>query len=116
MTNFLNGPAAGVSLELARSPLFLRVVLGAGGVWDALDLLSDGPRVSEAVHAYRREGDAGSVHLDYTESRTGRRRGRDIAYAEYRVVAVQPADATMRDTAAWRAWCQARAATEVPPV
>lgn len=109
---FLDGPAEGVVLELARAPVYLRAVVNAAGVWDALDFPGDGPRDSETVYAYRRQGDAGSIHLDYTESRTGRRRGRDIAYAEYRVAPEQPDAATMRDPVLWRAWCQARSVAD----
>lgn len=111
MTRFTSGPAAGAILNLVRAPLFLRVV-GSGGKWDALDQPADAPREGEAVHAYRRLSKDGTVHLDYTEKGTGRRRGVTLAMATYGHLAEQPADAVLRDNGLWRAWCLAAHAAE----
>ncbi len=117
MTNFLDGPAAGITLMLRRAPLFLRVTYDktfASAVckkgrteWDALDMLDDTPAAHEFLYAYRREGNAGSVHIDGRDSKTGRRFGRTYTTAEYVLVQEQPDDETMRSAEKWQAWCTA---------
>jgi hypothetical protein len=53
MIRFLDGPAMGQSLELKRTPRYLRVVRSAAGTWDALDLIAEhGP--DEATEILRR--------------------------------------------------------------
>lgn len=55
MSRFLDGPAAGQELTLARAPIFLRVVIDqTDGKVDALDRLDDTPSPSEHVHVYER--------------------------------------------------------------
>lgn len=108
MTTFLDGPAKGVVLWLQRAPLYLRAVRkgeGTAGKWDALDLLDDAPEPGETIFAYRLVGAHGMVHIDRTVK--GRRVGSWHTTGEYRLVESQPGDATMRDRAAWRAWCEA---------
>lgn len=100
MTSFTNGPAQGQHLMLKRAPLFLRVV-EAAGKFDALDQLSDEPESGERLFAYRQVGEPGMVHLN-----RGRGHGGFYTIATYTLVAPQPDDATMRDTAAWQAWCK----------
>lgn len=107
MTRFTDGPAGGRTLLLRRSPLFLRVTRDDRGKFDALDQLHDEAEPGEAISAYRKVSDDGTVHVDSTER--GRRVGRWYRCATYAVVAAQPDDATMRDTEAWRGWCQAQA-------
>lgn len=111
MSDFLDGPAAGVSLSLRRSPLLLRVVCTSNGdpKWDALDQLSDTPAAGEDIYVYRKVKDDGTVHIDGV--RNGKRFGQWLSMATYAVVREQPDDATMRDTAQWRAWCEANAET-----
>lgn len=114
MTKFQDGPAAGQLLELRRAPTFLRVVRDptyasaackrGRSEWDALDQLDDAPRPGEVLLAYRKVGDEGSMHLLGT--RNGRRFGRWIVRATYRLCEAQPDDSVMRDTGRWRAWCQ----------
>jgi hypothetical protein len=109
VTRFLDGPAVGVTLTLRRSPLYLRVTRHViTHKWDALDQLADSPSELESVTVYRREGDTGSVHLDYTD-RHGRRRGANHTTADYRLCETQPDDATARNPVAWRQWCQEQA-------
>jgi hypothetical protein len=112
MIRFLDGPAMGQSLELKRTPRFLRVVHSAAGTWDALDLIADVPREDETIHVYQIDGQAGFMHLDYTERRTGRLRSKTYLTADYRYYPVQPDDATARDTASWQAWCAGQAGGE----
>lgn len=103
MTIFLDGPAVLVNLSLARSPVFLRVVQNAAGEFDALDQLDDVAADDEQIVAYRLAGVPSVAFIDYTSK--GRRYGKQVRMAKYRVVAEQPDDTTMRDTAAWRDWC-----------
>lgn len=103
-TKFLDGPAMGVVLELQRAPLFLRVVADTHE-FDALDLLTDKPELGEVIHAYRRVADDGWIHLDYTEKKTGRRKGKTIHSATYAVLDPQPPEDVLRDTAKWREFC-----------
>lgn len=109
MLRFLDGPAAGVSLCCARAPLFLRVVQDTAGKWDSLDQLADTPAPGETIHVYRKVSSEGTVHIDYRDAQ-GRRRGRWEQIAGYRLHEVQPDDATLRETAAWRAWATAEQA------
>lgn len=106
MVQFLDGPAQGVRLMLARAPIYLRVVRNHVGEWNALDQPDDTPEAGEAIFAYRRVGEAGSLHLDRRNKR-GRRVGEWYQTGEYRVLE-QPDDATLRDTEAWRAWALAQ--------
>jgi hypothetical protein len=107
MTRFLDGPAAGQVLLLARAPLLLRVVKAAGGPFDALDRPDDEPRDHESITVYRRVGEAGWAMLD-GRHRDGRRWGGRCAVAAYRVLTVQPGDGHTRTNDAWRAWCEAQ--------
>lgn len=116
MITFLGGPAdpKANGLCLRRAPLFLRVVRDttyAQAVcrsgrqeWDALDQLGDGPRASEEIHVYQREGDVGSIHLNRRDAR-GRHNGGTFVIATYRHVEQQPPEDVVRDMAKWRAWC-----------
>lgn len=110
-TKFLDGPAKGVVLELQRAPPFLRVTLSNDhDRWDALDLLTDTQETGEFIFAYRRVADDGWIHLDYTEKKSGRRRGRTIHSATYAVLEIQPPEDVLRDTAKWREFCTAEKA------
>lgn len=54
MFSFLDGPAKGSSLNLARAPVFLSVVIDSrGGKIDALDQLNDTPHPCEPIYVYR---------------------------------------------------------------
>jgi hypothetical protein len=122
VTNFFDGPAAGVQLELKRAPKFLRAVVSvappgertqkAVAVWDALDQLDDAPRDGETCHAYRLVADDGWMHLDYRDKK-GRRRGVTIRNATYAHMDTQPDQDTMRDTEKWRQWCLAEMTREL---
>lgn len=104
MTRFLDGPAAGQQLMLHRAPLFLRVCESAGGI-DSLDMLDDEPAEGEVLFAYYRVGRPTSIHIDYTCSKTRRRKAKWLLAAEYRVVKDQPSAMTMGDSQLWREWC-----------
>ena len=118
MTGFLDGPAKDQTLCLRRCPLFLRVTSrrkrDGGATFDALDSLADAPADDEAIYTYRRVGGVGSVHLDYTEKKTGRRKGVTYATGEYRIHEPQPPDEVMRDRDQWRQWCLAQVGIEDP--
>jgi hypothetical protein len=112
VTEFTNGPAAGVVLTLRRAPLFLRVVQDSVGNWDALDQVSDLPGPEEKLYAYRRSGDAGNVHLQRQDPKTGRRMCGWFVCATYEVVEQPPHEVLMRSALSWQAWATARALLE----
>lgn len=107
MTTFKDGPAQGQRLMLRRAPIFLRVT--SFTVWDALDQPEDTPEPSENLFAYVLAGEPGHCHIS-TRGKDGRRGGGFYPIAEYRYVEQQPDDATMRDNAAWRKWCESHIA------
>jgi hypothetical protein len=74
------------------------------GQWDALDQLEDTPRPDETLHAYEISGEPGRCHILKRGGGSGW-----YGSANYRWVAEQPDDATMRDAEKWRAWCEAQA-------
>lgn len=105
MVKFVDGPAAGVILEIRRAPKLLRVVVDDAGKWDALDQLDDKPRLNETVHVYRLASEVTNVHL----CRRGRgARSGWVAIAEYRHYAQQPDKATGIHQRLWQAWATAR--------
>jgi hypothetical protein len=105
MSNFLDGPAAGQTLSLGRSPVFLRAVCAPGGKWDALDQLDDTPQPDEQIHVYRRTSDPMTAHVDGRDTKTGKRFGRWMSIANYVLHHQQPDERTARDNDAWRQWC-----------
>lgn len=108
MTTFTDGPAAGTTLSLRRSPLFLRAVQNYfTKTWDALDLVFDKPKHTERIVAYRRVSFDGTVHLCMSRGRGG-----TYGLAKYAVIENQPDEAALRDTAKWQAWCQAQVVKE----
>lgn len=106
MTRFHDGPARSKVLMLRRAPLLLRVTVDPEGKVDALDQVADTPAAGEVLYAYERQGKPGAVHIDFTRPRGSAW----YAIADYRLCDPQPADATMRDTEGWRAWCLAEQA------
>lgn len=104
MTTILDGPAAGQVLSLRRIPTFLRVVFD-GKTWDALDQIDDTPRAGETCFAYYITANHGWVHIKMSGPGSG-----FYWRAEYTVCAEQPPQGLMRDRAAWRAWCEEKAA------
>lgn len=109
MTTFTDGPAAGHTLTLGRSPTFLRVVIAPGKQPDALDQLEDEPEDGEEIHVYLITGEPTTMHIDGRDPKTGRRFGRWLSCAGYRLHHTQPEDATARNTESWRAWCAEQA-------
>lgn len=107
MITFADGPAHGATLELQRSPIFLRVVIDeSDGKVDALDQLDDTPGPSERVHVYQRESFGGTVHV----CSRGRGGGcRTYPTAEYRHLPDVDGE-QLRDTAVWREWADTEGA------
>lgn len=114
MFRFLDGPAAGATLNLQRAPLFLRVVIDANGKIDALDQLTDEPTETEAIHVYRQV--AGSVSSGIACSRDRGGGCRPFVSADYRVHETQPIDMQARDQRLWTEWCEGEAAALERPV
>jgi hypothetical protein len=104
----------GKTLLLKRTPLFLRVVIGADGSVDALDQPDDEPRPDERLYAYRFSADKGGAFVDGRDDR-GRRIGGAYRITEYSPVEPQPGDDEMRTRARWVAWCEATHAREARP-
>lgn len=65
--HFVDGPAAGKVLTLARTPRYMRAVCQLDGTWDALDLLEDECNLGDVVHVYRRGATTG--HVCYRDKR-----------------------------------------------
>lgn len=88
MIAFIDGPAKGISLELARTPILLRV--------------DDVVKKGEQIVVYRLVGMPSSYHV----SCRPRSQSRWVHNATYQVVDPQPADDQVRSNAAWRRWCE----------
>lgn len=101
---FLGGPAAGMTFQLRRAPLFLRVVHTAAGELAALDMLGDQPAAEELISVYKREGPRTVVHIDFARGRKRNCSGWYVV-ATYRHLDAQPAEEVLRHTAAWQGWC-----------
>lgn len=104
MNKFIDGPAAGIVLQLRRSPLFLRVVHSDANGWDGLDQHDDKPADNEDVHTYVRRGQPVRYHLN-----TGKRSGSGFfEMADYQIYRHQPPPEVVRNTLAWRQWTLAQ--------
>ena len=103
MITFVDGPAAGVSLSLQRTPMLLRVVTEACGAVDALDQLDDEPRPGESICVYQ------IVGLPRRGIACSRGKGcRPFVVAEYRLCSDQPIGDEARD--GWPEWAEQQAA------
>ncbi len=106
--HFTNGPAAGMTLNIKRYPVLLRVVgerVGCSTTWDALDQLDDQANRGEDIFVYRMMEKPARVHIDGV--RNGRRFGEWTQIGRYELLpGPQPDDAILRDNAKWTAWCQ----------
>jgi hypothetical protein len=106
VVHFVDGPAAGKGLSLARTPLFLRVVIDHAGKVDALDQLDDEPQPTERIYVYRL---CDMTSVIYCSRGHGCRRER---VAEYRFhLDAQPTDEEARDREKWQAWAMNQAET-----
>ena len=85
---------------LKRAAYFIRVVED-GGIFDALDLPEDTPKLTERIYAYRIVSSPGYCHMNF-----GRGRGWSGPVAEYSFIDPQPGDEQMRTNKAWSEWCQ----------
>ena len=65
MMTLVDGPAEGTYM-VRYAPEYLRAVVDRKGGKDVLDHPNDDPRDSEAVHVYRRVGEAASPPLSQT--------------------------------------------------
>jgi hypothetical protein len=111
VTTFDDGPARGQTLELRRSPRFLRVCRSPDLTFDALDQLEDTPKPEETLIAYEKAG----TSRGFVEYRgKDRHKSGPFQVVRYRMIPDQPDDATMRDGEAWRRWCVERAEKGAP--
>lgn len=99
MTSFLDGPAAGHTLMLRRTPVYLRVVIDRKGKVDALDQLTDTPAAGETCHCYVLARKLGACHI-----RAGKGRSGFYPVAEYRYRKAQPDQKVMLSNRDWAEW------------
>lgn len=104
MTRFLDGPAQGHMLSLARSPMFLRVVINDRGEVDALDQRDDAVAANETAYVYRLDEEYG-VGFACTRGKGCKR----IAMAAYSLHVTQPNQDVLRDNQTWQAWAMREA-------
>lgn len=104
MIEFLDGPAAGETLQLRRAPQYLRVVYTEKET-DALDQLEDEPRPEEDIMAYQLIEPATRLHL-LVRGKKAREKGGWWAVGKYTMCENQPPDEVMRDRARWQAWAR----------
>lgn len=101
MIRFLDGPAAGVELQLRRAPLILRVVFNSRTKeWDALDQEHDRAKPHEQIFLYR--GSSRPTPMLIRCSRPSR--GGLYWTAEYRLWPAQPTDLELRDENEFNRW------------
>lgn len=98
-----DGPAAGVSMMLKRSPLFLRLTRDRAGKWDGLDMHDDRPHHDESVVVYMRGTKPTMCHIKMSGAGSG-----FYSLADYYVVANQPTDDIVRSNTLWQRWCVAQ--------
>lgn len=97
---FEDGPAEEAPmLLLHRCPLYLRVVRGIDGKWDALDQLDDDPDLGETIYIYRRN----STRAGHIKGRTRGTSGPMFSYCH--TEDIDPKG--MEDRDAWRAAVEA---------
>ncbi len=91
-SHFIDGPAAGVSLELSRAPKLLRVAK-CGDQFRALEKLDDEPFDLELCSVYVGRS---STWKEYEGGES----------SDYELMIPQPFDHEIRETDDWRAWCR----------
>jgi len=101
MITFTDGPAEGATLSLRRTPIFLRVVVDAKGVVDALDQLDDEIRPGETAFVYRIDEDGRRGFVCSRGKGGGCRR-----MATYRLHTEQADQATLSDNELWGEWTE----------
>lgn len=102
-TNFVDGPAQGTKLFLARAPMVLRVVINPRGVVDALDLPGDTPEDNEKVYLYIMHGAPGSAGIVCSRG-AGARHSTVFQSANYRLAREQPGQDVLANPGRWREW------------
>ena len=88
--------------------MFLRAVVSASGKKDVLDQPDDTPTPEEQVYIYRRLGESGFAIITLARPRRCVRTATGLY-----VHMPEAAGEAMRETAAWRSWCEAQVAPKV---
>lgn len=96
---FMGGPADGVTLNVDRTPIMLRV--GNSGCVNRVLNNTQSPEVGETLHAYIMDRRPSTGFWDGRDPETGRRTGGQYSQATYRLCSLQPADWT----GSWNDWC-----------
>lgn len=101
MVKFEDGPAQGHELNLRRTPMFLRVVIG--DKVDAIDMPEDIPEPNEDVYAYHLiDGTATAGFLCGVKGRGCI----PFRSAIYRFCSIQPEENILRDRKLWVKWVE----------
>lgn len=98
---FLDGPGIGAQLNLSRTPLLLRVVVGPGGKVDALDLQTDKMQRGERVYVYILAGKPVNTFPHRPQ-------------AIYKLLENPPEEKILQDNIFWATWCDDRFDQLVP--
>lgn len=104
MQTYIDGPAQDHITQGQRIPILLRVVHSNKG-FDCLDQLDDEPEPAEQIWVYRLAKPPTTAMVDWSDKKTGRRRGGCQQMGSYAILPDQPDDGVLRNTAKWRAWC-----------
>lgn len=103
MIAFLDGPAAGVRLQLRLAPMFLRVVTrnrDRSNMWDALDQPGDEPRRGETCFVYVLK----AMPTRYFIRCSPPSAGGAFMSGEYVHLTERVPPAALRDNESWREW------------
>lgn len=111
MTRMIDGPAGPTTLVNGRAPRFLRVTIDQQGAVDCLDQLEDTARDTEQIYIYELVPgtNTGVALVRMARPATCV----SMAMGDYTHRADVDGE-QLRDTEAWRTWCRAQAALEVP--
>lgn len=100
------GPANGKTLEIARTPIILRVTVTEAGEVDCLNDPDDVARLGESLYVYRLR-DNPTRGIMCSRGRGGRGCV-PFADGDYEwLEALVPGDSVLRDNRKWAAWCGA---------
>lgn len=112
MSRFSGGLAHGVTIDMRRAPLLLRVVMDLTGRFDALDQPEDTPNRTETIVLYRLKCKPVGAHICIRGK--NRAAGGWWEYGDYELAPLQPSDEILRDSAKYGEWCDANAEALIP--
>ena len=111
MIKLEDGPAEG-AYGVKSAPAYLRAVVTPRGKKDVLDQPGDTAEPNERIYVYRREGEAGTVHIRMS----GKSKRASGFYATGQYVHLADVDGeALRDNGAWFAWVKERRISDCQP-